>query len=94
MKMSEKTVKTRESLVNLSMDYDLLCSLKDHAKDKGVEKVSDYVQYWLRNLGFDKKDIKRVVLQIPDEVFTSKSALADWLKRRSDEIVNHYFKGN
>lgn len=84
--------KPKKSLVNLSLDADFLESMKTHAKDKGVEKISEYIQDWLRKLGLDRNDLKRAILQIPETALVSKIALQTWLHNRCVEIVNHYFK--
>jgi hypothetical protein len=82
----------KKSLVNLSLDSDFVDCLKEHAKAKNFEKLSEFVQDWLKKLSLDKKDIKRIILHVPEPAFNSKQALESWLYRRSLEIVNHYFK--
>ena len=78
----------------LSLDADLVDSLKEQAKVRGFEKPSEYVQDWLKKLSLEKTDIKRIILQIPDKYFESPESLQNWLHRRSLEIVDHYFKSD
>jgi Arc/MetJ-type ribon-helix-helix transcriptional regulator len=84
--------KPKKSLINLSLDSDFLEMLKEQAKTRGFEKVSDYIQDWLKKLSLEKTDVKRVILQIPEVVFNNKPTLELWLDRRSEEISKHYFK--
>jgi hypothetical protein len=85
-------IMAKKSLVNLSLDAEYLEILKEQAKVRGFEKFSDYVHDWLKKLALERKDIKRVILQVPEAAFINKLALETWLKRRSDEVVKHYFK--
>jgi hypothetical protein len=82
----------KRSLLNLSLDSELLNAIKKQSTAKGVEKLSDYVGDWLMKLGLEKDDIKRVVLQIPSNVLESRDKLEAWLFHRCREIVDHYFK--
>lgn len=82
----------KKQFVNMTMDADYHSHIKDHATAKGVEKVSDYIIDWLFKLGFERKDIKRVILQVPETALVSKAALETWLYNRSREIVANYFK--
>jgi hypothetical protein len=84
--------KPRKSLMNLSLDYDLLEAIKERAKAGGCEKVSDFIQDWLKKLAFERTDIKRAVLQIPEGALKDRMLLEAWLVNRSAEIVDHYFK--
>lgn len=91
MVLTIKDCMAKKSLLNLSMDADFIDLLKQKAKDKGVDKLSDFVAEWLKKLGLEKGDVKRVILQIPQTALDSKVALETWLHNRSNEIVNHYF---
>lgn len=84
--------KPKKSLINLSLDAEFLEHLKNQASARNFEKVSDYIQDWLKKLGLERSDIKRVILQVPEAAFVSKAALVTWLANRSSEIVKHYFK--
>ena len=44
----------KKSLVNLSLDTELLEALKKQSAAKGFEKMSDYVADWLNKLALDK----------------------------------------
>lgn len=84
--------KPKKSLINLSLDADFLEHLKNQAAVSKFERVSDYIQDWLKKLGLERTDVKRVILQVPDAAFVSKAALTTWLTNRNAEIVKHYFK--
>jgi hypothetical protein len=84
--------KPKKSLVNLSLDSDFVEVLKAQATERKFDKLSDYVQDWLKKLSLERSDIKRVILQIPPGALVNKESLGLWLKNRSSEIVNHYFK--
>lgn len=82
----------KKSLVNLSLDTELLEALKKQSAAKGFEKMSDYVADWLNKLALDKEDVKRVILQVPVGILTDREKLESWLAYRCREIVGHYFK--
>lgn len=84
--------KPKKSLVNLSLDSDFLEILKKQSVSRNFERVSDYIQDWLKKLGLDKDDVKRIIFQVPDTALVSKAALQTWLSNRCGEIVKHYFK--
>lgn len=82
----------KKSLINLSVDSELLETLKKQSAAKGFEKMSDYVCDWLAKLGLDKEDVKRVILQVPLGALESREKLESWLAHRCREVVSHYFK--
>ena len=82
----------KKSLINLSLDADFLEHIKKQAKARNFDKLSDYVQDWFKKLGLEKTNIKRIILQVPENAFTNKKFLETWLTGRCLEIVNHYFK--
>ncbi len=90
--MSQNTNKPKKSLVNLSLDSEFVEVLKEQSKLRGFEKLSDYVQDWLKKLSLEQTDIKRVILQIPATAMVSKTTLEHWLRKKNLEIADHYFK--
>lgn len=82
----------KKSLVNLSLDSEYFELLKEQAKERKFEKLSDYIGDWLKKLNLESKDIKRAILQIPSTALVDKNSLQTWLSNRCKEIVSHYFK--
>jgi len=78
--------------VNLSLDSDFVEVLKEQSKARGFEKLSEYVQDWLKKLSLEKNNVKRIILQVPETAFVNKQTLERWLTNRNAEIVEHYFK--
>ena len=83
---------SKKTLVNLSLDFDYVEALKEQAKEKNFEKVSDYIKDWLIKLSLERKDTKRVILQIPPDALKDKNMLYHWLNNKNNDIVDHYFK--
>lgn len=82
----------KKSLINLSIETDYLNVLKAQSKDRGFEKLSDYICDWLKKLSLERSDIKRIILQVPEPALKSREALEAWLFRRLQAVLDHFFK--